>query len=98
MSPWFKNNFGRGETNVSNLGFRTITVARTLDHLDVAGKRVLVRGDLSVPMRDGVLRALSSVCMIMANCESKKWMRLALTCKSYLTHRPGRNKWTRPLR
>jgi phosphoglycerate kinase len=30
-------------------------MARTLDDLDVAGKRVLVRGDLNVPMRDGVV-------------------------------------------
>jgi phosphoglycerate kinase len=26
---------------------------RTLDDLDVAGKRVLVRADLNVPMKDG---------------------------------------------
>ena len=30
-------------------------MAKTLDDLEVAGKRVLVRGDLNVPMRDGVV-------------------------------------------
>ena len=30
-------------------------MARTLDDLEVAGKRVLVRGDLNVPMRAGVV-------------------------------------------
>ena len=28
-------------------------MAKSIDDLDVAGRRVLVRGDLNVPMRDG---------------------------------------------
>ena len=28
---------------------------KTLDYIDVAGKRVLLRGDLNVPMQDGVI-------------------------------------------
>ena len=30
-------------------------MAKSIDDLDVAGKRVLVRGDLNVPMRDGAV-------------------------------------------
>ena len=30
-----------------------MTAFRTIDDLDVAGKRVLVRADLNVPMKDG---------------------------------------------
>ena len=30
-------------------------MARSIDDLDVAGKRVLVRGDLNVPMRDNMV-------------------------------------------
>lgn len=37
---------GRGETEA-------MTTFRTIDDLDVAGKRVLVRADLNVPMKDG---------------------------------------------
>ncbi len=36
-----------------------MTVYRTLDGLDVAGKRVLVRADLNVPLRDGRITDLS---------------------------------------
>ena len=36
-------------------------MARTLDDLDVAGKRVLVRGDLNVPMRAGVVSDVTRI-------------------------------------
>jgi phosphoglycerate kinase len=34
---------------------------RTLDHLDVAGKRVLLRADLNVPVRDGKIADLTRI-------------------------------------
>ncbi|MBN9593557.1 MAG: phosphoglycerate kinase, partial [Alphaproteobacteria bacterium] len=34
---------------------------RTLDDLDVRGKRVLVRADLNVPMKDGAVTDLSRI-------------------------------------
>src|SRR6201999_3718961 len=34
---------------------------RTLDHLDVAGKRVLLRADLNVPVRDGKITDLTRI-------------------------------------
>ncbi|MDE1937422.1 MAG: phosphoglycerate kinase [Alphaproteobacteria bacterium] len=38
-----------------------MTTFRTLDDLDVAGKRVLVRADLNVPMKDGVVTDTSRI-------------------------------------
>ena len=34
---------------------------RTLDNLDVAGKRVLLRADLNVPVRDGKITDLTRI-------------------------------------
>jgi phosphoglycerate kinase len=34
---------------------------RTLDNLDVAGKRVLVRADLNVPVHDGQISDLTRI-------------------------------------
>ena len=34
---------------------------RTIDDLDVAGKRVLVRADLNVPMKDGVVTSTTRI-------------------------------------
>ncbi|MBU6297845.1 MAG: phosphoglycerate kinase [Alphaproteobacteria bacterium] len=38
-----------------------MTTFRTLDDLDVAGKRVLVRADLNVPMKDGIVTDTSRI-------------------------------------
>jgi len=38
-----------------------MTTFRTIDDLDVAGKRVLVRADLNVPMKDGVVTDTSRI-------------------------------------
>jgi phosphoglycerate kinase len=53
------------------LGESGLSVFRTLDEVDVAGKRVLVRADLNVPMEDAritdatrIERALANICEI----------------------------------
>ena len=37
------------------------TTFRTIDDLDVAGKRVLVRADFNVPMKDGVVTSTTRI-------------------------------------
>jgi phosphoglycerate kinase len=44
---------GRGRLSRSITGVEAVSGFKTLDDLDVAGKRVLVRADLNLPMADG---------------------------------------------
>jgi phosphoglycerate kinase len=43
---------------------------RTLDDLDVDGKRVLVRADLNVPVRDGVVSDATRIERLAATIEA----------------------------
>src|ERR1700743_498033 len=47
LQPHGRHRRGHGQASLKPMDFRT------LDYLDVKGKRVLVRADLNVPMADG---------------------------------------------
>src|SRR6478609_641115 len=46
---------GDGQTSLAARRHRVMTAFRTLDHVDVKGKRVLMRVDLNVPVENGVV-------------------------------------------
>src|SRR4249919_2123268 len=46
---------GDGQTSLAARRQRVMTAFRTLDHVDVKGKRVLMRVDLNVPVENGVV-------------------------------------------
>src|SRR6476661_3021094 len=46
---------GDGQTSLAARRQRVMTAFRTLDHVDVKGKRVLMRVDLNVPIENGVV-------------------------------------------
>src|SRR5690349_24612486 len=59
---------GDGQTSLAARRQRVMTAFRTLDRVDVSGKRVLLRVDLNVPVENGVVtdatrieRAASSI-------------------------------------
>jgi hypothetical protein len=61
------------------LGESRLSVFRTLDDVDVAGKRVLVRADLNVPMEDARITDATRIERALANIReiSEKKARLS---------------------
>ena len=51
------------------LGENGLSVFRTLDDVDVAGKRVLVRADLNVPMEDARITDATRIDRVLANID-----------------------------
>src|SRR3974377_1381361 len=56
---------GDGETDMTTSA--PFYVCRTLDDVDVAGKRVLVRADLNVPMEDKRVTDVTRIDRVLAN-------------------------------
>ena len=77
------------------LGENGLSVFRTLDDVDVAGKRVLVRTDLNVPMQDARITDATRIERALANIReiSEKKARLS-SCRIWAAQRTAGTRRT----